>query len=976
MNKKYLLPFCFALLTSFGVSAEITHDFEDGTTVLKDGWGSTAENVENPHSCGNTSKRCCKITSSDWGLQGFWCEKDLSKYIVAVDVFTTMDLQLKVYAGAPDKDIYLDCQKGKWTTVYADYTSAGASGSGNLYFGPAAATGTVYLDNIRFVTDKSDAVSCSETMVSDACKKSIKYSYGTLAIGGGGFVPGIIASGNTKIARTDVGGAYKWNASDCSWSPLTNFISDTDKGLYSIDGAAIDPSNEDNIYLLGGCQYFSAQKSAVLVSKDGGKSFTTVDVSNLIYVHGNGDGRNCGERIAVDPNNSNIVYCGGRVNNPLIYSEDGGMSWKVVSSFPKVYTNSTNWPSWENKKFATTPDENGTTAIVFDKSTKSGNKTQRIFVGISRTSADNVYVSEDGGSSWSAVSGLPTNFIPCKMKLDPDGNLLIAYSDAKAYGKNGAIYRYNPTTKKATDISPATGCAFGDVVVSSKDANKLVACTNSTWVSQKWDNGTNANGDIYWTSTDGGKSWKSLQNRMILTNNNVTWIPGYAIHWSTMCMDPNDDAKVSVGSGNGIFTCNNIWCEGTPTFYFDVNGLEETVALDMVSIPNGDLLSVIGDYTGFIHKNIHEFAPIHDPAPGTTGGINYYSKDPNVMMRVANSSFFYTTTGHNGWKSMSKTSATYTNPYYPSEVLISHEGKCAITKKGNTYRFFNIPVPGSGGLFYSDNNGSSWTKLTGMDKATHVQVDPQNDAYVYISGENLFAYSSDYGETYTTTNLSNNGFGRITIVPGKEGLIYAPCGSNGLKVTSDHGKSFKSIEGVSYCEAVGVGKGKTGDYVIYIYGIANDCSLGIYSSEDLGATWYRINDDAHQYGGPGNGQFIVGDWNVYGRFYMSTIGLGIIYGELASDATPTSWKCFEDNTECKKEETNVYDATEETVFLYPNPFDSEVTIHGEGDYTIRDILGKNIETGFINDVKKIGKEWKSGVYILNLNGKTHKIIKK
>ncbi|HON12049.1 MAG TPA: T9SS type A sorting domain-containing protein, partial [Chitinispirillaceae bacterium] len=33
------------------------------------------------------------------------------------------------------------------------------------------------------------------------------------------------------------------------------------------------------------------------------------------------------------------------------------------------------------------------------------------------------------------------------------------------------------------------------------------------------------------------------------------------------------------------------------------------------------------------------------------------------------------------------------------------------------------------------------------------------------------------------------------------------------------------------------------------------------------------------FGGPGNGNFVVGDFNVYGRVYMSTVGRGLIYGE-------------------------------------------------------------------------------------------------
>lgn len=50
-----------------------------------------------------------------------------------------------------------------------------------------------------------------------------------------------------------------------------------------------------------------------------------------------------------------------------------------------------------------------------------------------------------------------------------------------------------------------------------------------------------------------------------------------------------------------------------------------------------------------------------------------------------------------------------------------------------------------------------------------------------------------------------------------------------------------------------------------------------YVTEDGRKTWSRVNDDLHEYGGTGNGGFIVGDYNVYGRCCFSTAGMGIIW---------------------------------------------------------------------------------------------------
>jgi xyloglucan-specific exo-beta-1,4-glucanase len=53
---------------------------------------------------------------------------------------------------------------------------------------------------------------------------------------------------------------------------------------------------------------------------------------------------------------------------------------------------------------------------------------------------------------------------------------------------------------------------------------------------------------------------------------------------------------------------------------------------------------------------------------------------------------------------------------------------------------------------------------------------------------------------------------------------------------------------------------------------------GLFRSTDEGASWTRINDDAHQYGGPANGNFVISDMNTFGVVYMSTVGRGIVVG--------------------------------------------------------------------------------------------------
>ncbi|MEY2929852.1 MAG: hypothetical protein RL033_601, partial [Pseudomonadota bacterium] len=71
------------------------------------------------------------------------------------------------------------------------------------------------------------------------------YVWRPVAMGGGGFVSGIITSKTTRglvYARTDVGGAYRWSEPTQSWTALQDWISEEEKGLWGVESLAIDES--------------------------------------------------------------------------------------------------------------------------------------------------------------------------------------------------------------------------------------------------------------------------------------------------------------------------------------------------------------------------------------------------------------------------------------------------------------------------------------------------------------------------------------------------------------------------------------------------------------------------------------------------------------------------------------------------------------------------------------------------------------
>lgn len=130
-------------------------------------------------------------------------------------------------------------------------------------------------------------------------------------------------------------------------------------------------------------------------------------------VGGNMPGRGTGERLAVDPKNSQILYFGARSGNGLWKSTDGGATFSKVSSFEAVGTFR---PGAETDAY--NGDLQGLTFVTFDETSEAvDGATSRIFVGTADNTTASVYVSTDAGATWSPVADQPAKFFPHKARL-------------------------------------------------------------------------------------------------------------------------------------------------------------------------------------------------------------------------------------------------------------------------------------------------------------------------------------------------------------------------------------------------------------------------------------------------------------------------------------------------------------------------------------------------------------------------------
>lgn len=706
------------------------------------------------------------------------------------------------------------------------------------------------------------------------------YTWASLPFGGAGFVTGVITSEqepNVIYVRTDVGGTYRWKESTKSWIPLNDNLGEGECGLMGSESMAIDPSKPSRVYIYCGTSYFNGGKSAILCSDDYGDTWTTKSiVTSLFPANGNGTTRQTGERLAVDPNEGGTLMCGSRTRG-LWRSYDYGSTWTRIGT--DTFTNS----------YVV-----GFVQFVASSGSK-GRPTPVIYAGLQVKGTSNLYISEDGGDTWTAVEGQRTDYMPHRCTLN--GNYLyITYTDSgNANGTaEGAVMKYDMKNKTWTDISPAAKTPFGEVSVAKDNSNKLLVTTVGKWLYQPWVAGHTTWGDQIYASTNGGKNWTNLMSsKAKFVEAQIPWMinTGSQLHWcGSSKIDPFNENRAFFISGNGLYSTDNLW-DANPKFHMAVTGLEETVPLDMCSVEGAPFATCIGDYDGGLYTDPHSYPVRYSPGMGSENEVDIAPGNPQKMVR-SGSKLYSSDDGGATWNKL--TIPNVTGSY----------GVCAISSDGRII----ADTPNGSKPYYSLDGGNTWTMLDAASSGAILHGDGATEGIFYsVISSKLYIFNIDVNTgsvTYTTTPLSNLSSGRrLCVVPGMSGELWVPRSTSGLMhIQNAHlgaDKLTATNFSLAWCPTVGVGKSATaGGYPsLYLWGKPKSTDVsGLYRSDNKGANWTRINDDQHQFGGPGNAYLVSGDMNCYGRVYMTSVGRGVICGEMNSSTGISQIKTYKNTT--------------------------------------------------------------------------------
>ncbi|KAH8881501.1 glycoside hydrolase family 74 protein [Thozetella sp. PMI_491] len=707
--------------------------------------------------------------------------------------------------------------------------------------------------------------------------------------GGGGFVPGIVFHPTVKgiaYARTDIGGLYRLNADD-SWTAVTDKLG-THAGWHNwgIDAVALDPQDPNMVYAAVGLytNSWDGSPGSIIRSSDKGATWS---FANLTFkVGGNMPGRGMGERLAVDPHNSKVLYFGARSGNGLWKSTDGGATFSKVPSF----TNTGTFVVDPTDANGYNSDKMGLTFVTFDSTSdvKDG-LTSRIFVGTADNITASVYVSNDAGVTWIPVPNQPGKHFPHKARLQPaEKALYLTYADGIGPfdGTKGAVYRYDITNGTWKDITPVTGSdlnfGFGGLGLDLLHPGTLVvASLNSWWPDAK-----------LFRSNNSGATWSPIwewtnypaQNWYYgLHTDNAPWINAGFISqdskrlgWmiESLEIDPLDSDHWLYGTGLTLYGGHDLTKWDTVhniTISSLADGIEETSVQGLASVPGGtELLAAVGDDSGFTFLNGSDIrtAPKTNwmnPEWDTSTDVDYAGNQTNKIVRVgkkdAKQQVALSDDGGVTWSA------------HPGASTSDSGGTVAYSADGTTILWSSS----ASGVLRSQSGGP-FQKVTSVPALAVVAADRRNGSVFYTGSGGIFQVSADGGLTFAKggTLGSATSIRDLATHPTQQGEVWAST-DVGLFRSTDYGALFAKVGSDltnTYQMAFGLGYGSLPWYT-YAFGTGS-AGPKLYARASSGSQWLDIQ------GGQGFGDIssckLAGSGNVRGQVYIGTNGRGVFYG--------------------------------------------------------------------------------------------------
>jgi hypothetical protein len=541
-----------------------------------------------------------------------------------------------------------------------------------------------------------------------------------------------------------------------------------------------------------------------------------------------------------------------------------------------------------------------------------------------------VWRSTDGGQTWSQLSGSTDKRIshPQQGKVASDGTLYVTGSNTVA--------KVTRNSNQLVDLNPPAGDrTFNGLAIDYKNPKHIVAARFGLAPTEK--PYTPARNGFY-RSTDGGKTWQTLQVKFSTT---VPWWTQFAQYVSFVEFDPNNSKKVWFGDWTHPWRCDDItaattqWTqvgEGQTGEY--VMGLATPPAKPGSQI--APLFSATIDVAGFRFSSLTQPPKMKITHVNTMGGadhpgladgvsVAYSERDPNYMAIVGG--WDHGQLGGGGAsRDNGKTWTAFSDmglKYFDGSKKYKY-GRIAVgaTKQANGYPIL-VHIPRFEIPRYSPDLGKSWTNSKGAPSGmTPSEWEPHRTlAADTVDGKKFYAFNNNVkgkGEVYRTVDggatwkkaseIPYKWSGRtmnnynIKTLPGAGGEVWLGVSDRyvrddqesamGLYRSTNSGDTWTKVTNITrvYSFAFGAPAPNRKNMSLYVFGNLDGVE-GLYRSDNAtslkgnlkDAKWVQIYSFDRASGATkslirGRGH-IEADRQVYGRVYVGTIARGLWYGE-------------------------------------------------------------------------------------------------
>ena len=509
------------------------------------------------------------------------------------------------------------------------------------------------------------------------------------------------------------------------------------QGSYSIGCVAIDPNNSNVIWVGTGennNQRSVAYGDGIYKSVDGGRSWTQMGLKNSEHIG----------KILVDPRDSDVVYVaaigplwseGG--DRGVYKTTDGGETWNAVLTIDK---------------------HTGINDIILDPRNPdilyaaAYQRRRHVFTYLGGGPNSGMYKTTDGGGSWEKINkGLPSvDMGRIGLAMAPSNPEIIYAIVEAAQGKGGFFKTTNrgaSWTKQGSYTS--SGNYYQEIVVDPNDPETIYGM--NTWMQ---------------ISRDGGKSFKVLGEVSKHVDNHCLWI------------DPTDSDHFIAGCDGGIYES---W-DGAKTWDFKAN------------LP----------VTQFYKVALDNAEPFYNVYGGTQDNFSLGGPSRSVSGNGIANEEWWITHGGDGFETQvdqSNSNIIYAQSQYG--VLVRYDKASGEEvgiqpqprKDENAYRWnWDAPLVisnfnnkrlyfAANKVFRSDDQGNSWNVIS-------------DDLTQQINRNELNVMGRVWGIDAVMKNGSTSPYGTIVAMdesPKNESLLYVGTDDGLIQITENGGDTWTKV---------------------------------------------------------------------------------------------------------------------------------------------------------------------------------------